>query len=63
MANLYQAFRKKNNAFNNHFTSQCTPVKNSSKLPNFKYKSDKRLTFLEINEYDIVLIIRNKDKS
>ena len=34
-------FQKKANLFNNHFASQCAPVKNTSRLPNLKYKTDK----------------------
>ena len=41
-----------------HF-SHYTPVENTSKLPNFKYKTDKLLTSLEINEDDILLILKN----
>ena len=35
-------FKQKANIFNNHFASQCIPIKNGSKLPNFSYKNKKR---------------------
>ena len=39
--------------------SQCTPIKNGGKLPNFRYKTEKRLTFFEIKDDDKLLIIKN----
>lgn len=48
---------EKANISNNHFASQCTPV-NSSSL-NFKYKSDERLTSIEINKDDTLLVMKN----
>ena len=45
--------------FNSHFAVQCTPVKNASILPKFKYRTDKRLNSFTINENDIFLIIKN----
>ena len=36
--------------FNSHFAVQCTPVKNASALPKFKYRTDKRLNSFTINE-------------
>ena len=36
------------NIFNNHFASQCTPIKNGSKLTNFSHKTEKRLTLFDI---------------
>lgn len=44
--------RKKISLFNNHFVPQCTPVRNASRLANFKYKTDESLTFIEISEFD-----------
>ena len=38
---------------------QCTPIKNGSKLLNFSYKTEKRLTSFDIKEDDILLIIKN----
>ena len=55
---LLSDFQEKSNLFNNHFTAQGTPIQNTSKLPNFKHKTDKRLTSLEINEDDMLLIIK-----
>ena len=43
--------------FNNYFASQCTPIKNGSKLPNFSYKTGKILTLFDIK--DILSIIKN----
>ena len=37
---LTSDFQKKANLFKNHFTSLCTPVKNFSRLPNVKCKTD-----------------------
>lgn len=56
---LISDFQKKTYLFNNQFTSQCTPIKNTSRLPNFQYKTGKRLTSIEINNTDILLIIKN----
>ena len=52
-------FTAKANILNNFFTSQCSPVVNSSTLPNFCYKTQKRISSIEINEDDILLIIKN----
>ena len=51
--------------FNNYFASQCTHIKNSSKLPNFSYKTGKILTSFDIKDYDIFSIIKslNVDKA
>ena len=51
-------FTAKANLFNNSFASQCSPVVNSSTLPNFCYKTQKRISDLEIKENDILLIIK-----
>ena len=45
---LVSDFKQKAHIFNNHFASQCTAIKNSSKLPNFSYKTEKRLTSFDI---------------
>ena len=57
--------QKKANLFNNFFTSQCTPVVNSSTLCNFCCKTQKRISDIEIKEDDILLIIKklNLDKA
>ena len=52
-------FTTKANLFNNFFASQCSPVVNSSPLPNFCYKTQKRISNIEIKEDDILLIIKN----
>ena len=56
-------FTTKANLFNNFFTSQCSPVVNSSALPNFFYKTQKRISDIEIKEDDILLIIKNLNPS
>ena len=56
---LVSDFKQKANIFNNHFASQCTPIKNGSKLPNFIYKTEKRLISFDIKDDDILLIIKN----
>ena len=48
---LVSDFKIKSDIFNFHFAAQCTPVKNTSTLPNFKYRTDKRLNSFAINEY------------
>ena len=45
--------------FNNYFASQCTPIKNISKLPNFSYKTEKVLTSFDIKDDDILPIVKN----
>ena len=45
--------------FNSYFPSQCTPIKNGSKLPNFSYKLEKILTSFDIKDDDILTIIKN----
>ena len=40
-------------------TSQCTPVKNASKLSKSMYKTCKRSTSFEISEDEILLIAKN----
>ena len=55
---LVSDFKQKANIFNNHFTSQCT-IKNGSKLPNFSYKTEKKLTYFDIKDDGIPPIIKN----
>ena len=38
-------------------------VKNASAFPNFEYKTDERLNYFEINENDILSIIKNHNAS
>ena len=52
-------FEKKAELVNNHFASQCSSVKNASDLPNIKYKTDEWLNSIEINENDILSVIKN----
>ena len=56
---LVSDFEQKANLFNNYFASQCTPIKNGSKLPNFSYKTDKILTSFDVKDDDILPIIKN----
>ena len=55
---LVSDFKIKTELFNSHFAAQCTPVKNTSALPKFEYRTDKRLSSFTINENDIFLIIK-----
>ena len=52
-------FTTKVNLFNNFFASQYSPVVNSSTLPNFSYKIQKRINNIEIKEDHVLLIIKN----
>ena len=45
--------------YNNYFASQCTPIKNGRKLPNFSYKTEKIITSFDINDDDELPIIKN----
>ena len=56
---LVSDFKIKTELFNSYFAAQCTPLKNASALPKFKYRTDKRLNSFAINENDIILIIKN----
>ena len=56
---LVSDFKQKANIFNNHFVSLCTPIKNGSKLSNFSYKTEKRLTSFDIKDDSILLTIKN----
>ena len=48
------------NLFNIFFSSQCTPISNNSFSPSSKYFiTDKKLTTIKFNKYDILKIIRN----
>ena len=48
----------KANLLNNFLASHCSPEANSSTLPNFCYKTQKRINDIEIKEDDILLIIK-----
>ena len=58
---LVSDFERKANLYNNYFAFQCTPIKNSSKLPNFSYKIEKILTSFDIKDDDILSVIKNLD--
>ena len=47
---LVSDFTAKANLFNNFFASQCSPVVNSSTLPNLSYKTQKQICDFEIKE-------------
>ena len=49
----------KANLFKNIFVSQCSPFVDSRTLPNFFYKTEKRISDIEIKEDDILLAIKN----
>ena len=55
---LISDFKQKANLFNSYFSSQCTPIDTSSKLPVFAYKTENRLDSVDITEEDIYLIIK-----
>ena len=50
---------QKANLLNNYFGSQCTPIKNDSKLPFFSYKTEEILASFDIKD-DYLLPIINK---
>ena len=56
---LVSDFKIKAELFNPHFAAQFALVKNASALPEFKYRTDKRLNSFTFNENDIFLIIKN----
>ena len=56
---VFSDFTTKANLFNNFSASQCSPVVNSSTLPSFSYKIQKRISDIEIKKDDILLIIKN----
>ena len=56
-------FTIKANLFNNFFASQCSPVVNSSTLPNFGYKTQKQINDIEIKEDGILLIIKTRTQT
>ena len=52
-------FKTKANIFNEYFAEQCTPLKNSSELAiNQRFLTQSRLTSLDLNEEEILKIIR-----
>ena len=55
---LASDFEQKANLFNNCFASQCTPIKNGSKLPSLSYKTEKILTSFDIKADNIFPIIK-----
>ena len=51
----------KANLFNDFFTSQCTPLDNSSTLPPFLMKTNKSINSINFNVDDIISIIKTLD--
>ena len=51
--------KQKTDIFKNHFPFQCTHIKNGGKLPNFSYKTEKRLASFHMRYDDIPPIIKN----
>ena len=60
---LITDFEKKAELSDNHSVTQCSLVKNGRSLPNFEYKTDEQLNYFEINENDILSIIKNLNTS
>ena len=56
---LVSDFEQKANLFNNYFASQCTLIKDGSKLPNFSYKTEKILISFDIKDGDILPVTKN----
>ena len=56
---LLSDFEQKANLFNNYFVSQCTPIKNCSKRTKFSYRTERILTSFDINDDDILPVIKN----
>ena len=54
-------FREKANLLITFFASICTPIKNSSVLSLFLYRTNARITSFDFTEEDISLIIKNLD--
>ena len=54
---LVSDLKQKAHLFNNYFASQCTPIRNDSKLPNCSYKTEKALTSFDIEDDYILPII------
>ena len=56
---LVSDFKIKSELYNSHFATRCTPVKYASTLPKFKYRTDKHLNSIAVNENEIFLIVKN----
>ena len=56
-------FTTKANPLNNIFASQCSPKVNSSTLPGFSYKTQKRISDIEIKKGNILLISKKLNPS
>ena len=58
-ANSYWIFYKKAELFNQHFAAQRSIVQNACIVTVFNFKTNKRLKSFEINDNELLLIIRN----
>ena len=56
---LVSDFKIKSELYNSHFATRCIPVKYASTLPKFKYRTDKHLNSIAVNENEIFLIVKN----
>ena len=52
-------FSQKASIFNKFFAPQCTPLQNSSSLPTFYLRTDETLLSFNMNNDDIVAVIKN----
>ena len=55
--------KEKAKVFNEYFISQCTPFDNDSSLPTFNYKTDQRLSDIDVSPAEISDIISKLDVS
>ena len=56
---LISDFKQKVGLFNAYFSSQCTSINTTRKVPVFACKTENRLVSVNIEEEDIFLIIKN----
>ena len=54
-------FYEKSNIFNSFFASICTPIKNTSTLPSFSYRTNTRIKSFNLTEKDILSIIKSSN--
>ena len=54
-------FKEIINLFNSYFSSQCTPVSNSSVLPDISFHKNARLKSFSITEKEILAIMKSLD--
>ena len=58
-------FKEKAELFNNYFTSQCTPVLNNSELPPLMFRTNSRISSVDItcNEINNIIAGLNTNKA